>query len=340
MVAILEGQSFFRALPYPGPMILSSNPARSAWTLPQVLTALDSPTTARVLDQVQLGSFQAERIFSARNSLSLAALATAAYSTPEDQHRHLDRQTAVEAVHYLHSPDKGANLTTVQLPQALLVAVRGTAPPWINNHGQENAWSWKDLQADLHAVPVANHAGNALVHAGFKAQADSIWSQLKPLLQQAIATQRAIHFTGHSLGAAVALQLADRMSQELGQLPQSVLRLGGPEVGWSDHRQHLERTGLANRTVNVENCGDPICNILPGGETAGPTLYFDRNGEARLEGGSHHLDQLLGHLQDMRQGYAAIPLFRHFPQHYLEGLSASHNQACLKQLEEHFNPSL
>jgi hypothetical protein len=312
--------------------------------LPQLLTAMDSKTTAEVLDQVDLGKFEAGKTFSQNNAVDLAALASLSYSAPEDQAEHLRKQKGVKQFYQLSSADnarlgiadadKGANLTVVETENALIVAARGTAPPWLNNAGLENSWSWKDLSADLNAVPVYNYAGDALVHQGFKDQADSIWAQLKGLLQTALAAHKAIHMTGHSLGAAVALQLADRMQTELGVLPQSVLRLGGPDIGWADEKAHLERTGLADRTYNVHNSGDPIPLVLPGGKMAGREIYLDRKGEADLDGGRHLLDRALGQIQDVRTGHAAIPLYRHFPQFYISGLSDPANARTLGSLEK------
>ncbi|MFN8610818.1 MAG: lipase family protein [Vulcanimicrobiota bacterium] len=310
----------------------------------RLFNALDSKTTAEVLDQVDLSKFQADKTFSQNNAVDLAALSTLAYSTPADQAVHLRKQKGVEHFWQLSSADnarlgipeadRGANLTVVETRDALIVAARGTAPPWLNNMGQENGWSWKDLGADLNTMPVSNYAGDAYVHQGFKDQADSIWGQLQGHLKTALAAHKAIHMTGHSLGAAVALQLADRMHNEMGVLPQAVLRLGGPDTGWSDQKAHLERSGLADRTYNVHNCGDPIPLALPGGKMAGREIYLDRKGEADLEGGRHLLDRALGQLQDMRTGHAAIPLYRHFPQFYLSGLSDPANARTLSRLEK------
>ncbi len=312
--------------------------------LPKLFTAMDSKTTAEVLDQVDLSQFEANKTFTQNNAVDLAALCSLAYSAPEDQAVHLRKQKGVQQFFQLSSTDnaklgiaeadKGANLTVVDTEKALIVAARGTAPPWLNNAGLENSWSWKDLTADLNAVPVRNYAGDAYVHQGFKDQADSIWTQLKGHLKTALAAHKAIHMTGHSLGAAVALQLADRMHTELGVLPQCVLRLGGPDIGWGDEKAHLERTGLAARTFNVHNSGDPIPLVLPGGKMAGQEIYLDRKGEADLDGGLHLLDRALGQLQDVRSGHAAIPLYRHFPQFYIAGLSDHDNAATLKRLEK------
>lgn len=307
-----------------------------------LIHAMDSKTTAKMLDRVDFGRFQPDETFSAVNAGVLTALAMGSYSTPEDQREHILKQPAVKGFQTLSSannddlgipvPDKGANVTVVQTQDALIVAARGTSPPWLANSGSEAEWSWKDLGADLNTVPVDNYAKNAKVHQGFKDQADSIWPQLKPILQQAIATHKAIHMTGHSLGGAVALNLADRMNVELGVLPESVLRLGAPDIGWKDEKKHLDESGLSDVTVNVVNSGDPINYVLPGGKAAGRQLYYDRNGHADIGGGGHKWDWAVGKATDIVTGHFLIPLYRHFPQFYVMGALDPANAAVLGQL--------
>ena len=307
-----------------------------------LIHAMDSKSTAKALDRVDFGSFQPDKPFSRTNAGVLTAMSMAAYSTPEDQRERIGHQPAVKSFTTLSSannddlgiplPDKGANVSVAETDNALLIAARGTSPPWLANSGNENEWSWKDLTADLNTIPVDNYDKSAKVHQGFKDQADSIWPQLKPLLQTAIASHKAIHMTGHSLGAAVALNLADRMNVELGVLPESVLRLGGPDIGWGDEKKHLDESGISARTVNVINCGDPINYALPGGKTAGHELYFDRNGRADIDGGNHWWDWAVGKAADVATGHFLIPLYRHFPQFYLMGALDPVNAQALGQL--------
>src|SRR5205085_2978606 len=104
------------------------------------------------------------------------------YSTPEDQKEHIEKQGAVKNFQTLSDTDSGTNLSVVETDNAVLIAARGTSPPWIANLGQENEWSWKDLGADLDAGPVPNYDGRATVHDGFRDQADGIWPKLQPAL--------------------------------------------------------------------------------------------------------------------------------------------------------------
>jgi hypothetical protein len=304
---------------------------------------MDSESTAKVIDRVDLSQFHPHKIYTPNNAATMAALATMAYSTPKDQKAHLDRQAAVEDFHFLDSknneqlgidfPDTGTQVSVVETSQAVLIAARGTSPPWLSNMGSENDVQWQDYLADLNAVPTPNYDGSAPVHAGFKEAADGIWTQLKPYLEMARAAHKPVHFAGHSLGAAVALQLADRMHNELGILPLSVTRTGGPDIGWDDEKKHLEEIGLAARTVNFVNNSDPIPMVLPLGETAGARVYFDRHGQARLEPGSHCLDRIVGTVAGLARCHPS-PLYEHVPVFYNDRILDPKNSAVLQELQQ------
>ena len=269
------------------PSLLTA-PLTNFFKIPQ-----DSESTAAVVDRIDLGKFQPRKTFTPNNAATLASLATMAYSTPQDQKKHLARQPAVESFHFLDSkdnaklgieaPDTGTQVSLVETRNSLLVAARGTSPPWLSNMGSENDAEWQDYVVDLAAAPTFNYNGSALVHGGFKEAADGIWGQLKPYLEAARASHKTIHMCGHSLGAAIALQLSDRMTEEMGLLPRSVVRTGGPDIGWGDEKKHLEHNGLAARTVNFINNADPVPLVLPGGQSAGTDIYFDRHGVAQLK---------------------------------------------------------
>lgn len=304
---------------------------------------MDSESTAKEIDRVDLGKFHSSKIFTPTNAAAMAALATMAYSTPEDQKAHLDRQPAVQAFHFLDSknnqglgidfPDTGTQVSVVETDKAVLIAARGTSPPWLSNMGSENDAEWQDYIADLAAIPVSNYDGSAQVHAGFKQAADGIWTQLKPYLEMARAAHKQVHIAGHSLGAAVALQLADRMHEELGVLPRSVTRTGGPDIGWDDEKKHLEEIGLAARTVNFVNNADPVPLVLPGGESAGARVYFDRHGQADLQSGSHCLDRIVGTVVGLAHRHPN-PLYDHVPVFYNDRVLDPKNSDVLKQLQQ------
>jgi len=300
---------------------------------------MDSESTAKVIDSVDLGSFCGDNTFTPTNGAALAAVATMAYSDPVDQRTHLRKQAGVVSYHFLDSennvgePDTGTQLSLVETKDALLVAARGTTPPWLANLGKENQPQWQDYVHDVAAMPVPNYAGDASVHGGFKRAADGIWTQLKPYLEQARAANKAVHFAGHSLGAAIALQLADRAATEMDLLAGSVVRTGGPDIGCGDEDKHLQGNGLADRTINFINNTDPIPLALPGGVTTGHQVYIDRSGQASLEKGAHVWNRALGSLKGLMNGNID-PLYDHVPVFYNEKIQDPKNAPVLAQLEK------
>lgn len=309
---------------------------------------MSSDQTAATLDKVDLSDFQAGQTFSAANVNILAAVSTLAYSDPKDQKKHVKLQDDVGHFRVLNSqdnaklgikaPDTGTQLSVIETEDALLVAARGTSPPWLANIGKENGMQWQDLVADIAALPVANYASNANVHGGFKQAADGIWGQLKPLLEQARASQKAIHFAGHSLGAAVALHLADRSQQELDLMPTSVSRFGGPDIGWGGQQKHLETSGLAERVTNFVNHNDPVPRVLPGGQSSGQTVYFDRRGQAIVSEDQHLWDRIWGGAVNVASG-KINPIDDHIPVRYHERVSDPQNAQVWAQLEIRQNPA-
>lgn len=328
--------------------IKSKTPPRAPGVVQKILSdvleiKMDSKSTSAELDRVDFSKFSPRKVLTPDNGATLAAMATAAYATPSDQKKHLKKQEAVESVTFLDSKnnkklgitaqDTGTQLTLVETKNALLIAARGTTPPFFAGEKADNGAQWQDYATDLAAAPVPNYDGSANVHMGFKLSTDAIWDQLKPHLEAARAARKAIHMAGHSLGAAVALMLADRMHDELGAIPQSVIRTGGPDVGWAGQKKHLEEVGIAARTVNFVNQADPVAYVLPKGETVGTRVYFDRNGNGTTKEGSHTLDRLLGTAKTLSEGKLGI-VHHHVPQEYNLLVSGPQNKALLVKLSK------
>lgn len=322
---------------------LTGSGGRTNIALRTLVRAMDSQTTAAMIDEVDVGAFDADKTFSPGNAVILSALAMAAFSTKSEQAERMRHQSSVTGFVTLDSednarlgieePDVGTNLSVVQTADAVIVAVSGASTPWPANYGKDNALELKDWKAALNGFPTQNYAATASVHTGFKAQADAIWDQLFPVLGDAVQDHKAIHFTGHSMGASVALMLADRLQHETGELPQSVLRLGGPDVGWSGQREHLEESGLADRVINVINSGDFVPHGLPGGKTAGHQVFLDGHGVAHIDDSQHRLDRVCTKVWDFATGRGLIPMYRHFPIFYVAGIADPRNVSVLTQLE-------
>jgi len=286
---------------------------------------------------LDIGIFRHQRRFCQENALVMATLSALAYLNPHEQEEWAQQQPSVKALHCLDSannaaeglssPDTGTQVTVIETDQALFISPRGTP---LNIRPGANL-QWQDLKNNLSGWPCQNYAGTARVHRGFKRAAEGIWEQLKPLLSQALASHKAIHMSGHSLGGAIAIQLADRMHHELKALPESLTTLGSPAVGWSAQQKHLEIIGLDQRALSFVNNIDPIPGIVPGGKLTGKSIYFDSQGQASegLEG--RGIDRLKGIAQALG-GLNFNPLQDHYPREYRNLMAAAENAALLNSL--------
>jgi len=278
---------------------------------------------------LDISTFQHDRRFSRNNALVTSTLCALSYYAPEDQMKWASRQPSVKSLNYLDVPKTGTQVSVVETEHLLFVAPRGT--PLTLDRTPGVALQWQDLANDLNALPVKNYDGSARVHAGFKRAADGVWDQLKPYLEQARASNKAIHFTGHSLGAAIAIQLADRMHHEMQILPETLTTLGAPDVGWSKERLHLQEIGLEERTLRFVNNIDPVPGAVPLGKPLGQTVYFDHKGQAHKGEGRHTLDRLKGLGQAVRE-LDFNPLQDHFPLEYRSLIGKKANAALLDGL--------
>ena len=278
---------------------------------------------------LDFSDFDAQAIRSANNSKLLVACSALVYENEADQRAFLAHQGAVKDFHFLDSehnarlgieaPDTGTQLSVTELEEAVLVSARGTV---LCSEGA-GFWDrdWQDVLNNLSCWPTRNYADNAWVHAGFKRATDGIWEQLKPHLESAAALNKKIHFTGHSLGAAIALHLADRTWRELQQRPGSVVTIGGPAAGWGGHRKHFEESGLSARVTRFVDSFDPIVPAVLLGQHPGAEGYFNHRNELEWSlGGCHFLDRTRVALRDL--GTLNYPMQHHHPVNYFELVSA------------------
>jgi hypothetical protein len=112
----------------------------------------------------------------------------------------------------------------------IIVAFRGTLP--INTADWddfiESVKDWvEDGKAELVKVPYAS----GLVHQGFSASLDSLWSGLVAAVRQLVPTQLPVVVTGHSKGGALATLAAMRLRSEGVTTPDAVYTFGSPRVG-------------------------------------------------------------------------------------------------------------
>lgn len=290
--------------------------------------------TIRDLGQVDYTSFQGQTRISGDNAYVLAASATLVYESPADQAAFLSRP-GVKSFRFLDSadnqamglqaPDTGTQVGLIETDDALIVSARGTVfategPGFFDRE-------WQDVCNNLNSLPVSNYNGSALVHAGFKNAADGIWEQLEPHLRQAGAQGKALHFTGHSLGAAIATHLADRTMQALKARAQSLVTFGGPATGWGDQKQHLEESGLAEVSLRFADSGDPTVWAVPAGRHGGQEAYIDSQGKLAPGDGWNVADRAFTAYEDVRQ--LRHPISHHHPFNYCQ--QVDNNRAVLDQ---------
>jgi triacylglycerol lipase len=133
----------------------------------------------------------------------------------------------------------------------VMVAFRGTQPN-----------QWGDVLDDLKFPPLAWSSGT--VHGGFH----DAFSRIRPALEgrlQALAPSRSVWFSGHSLGAALAILAADWWPGTRG-----VCTLGAPRVGDPAFAAAFDAK-FAGRSWRYVNDNDIVPHLPP--PLFGPFLY-------------------------------------------------------------------
>jgi hypothetical protein len=103
----------------------------------------------------------------------------------------------------------------------------------------------------------------ANLHTGFEQAVASIWPDIKDAIEKRPADERALFFTGHSLGGALALIAAARAVRDLDQSSATaVYTFGGPRVGdaafFADYMLKL-----GNGTHRLVHGGDLVATVPP-----------------------------------------------------------------------------
>ncbi|MGP8200225.1 MAG: lipase family protein [Limisphaerales bacterium] len=196
--------------------------------------------------------------FDAQNAAVLCALAAGAYQSQISDFRF-----------EISDADTDTRVVIYQNDTELIVAFRGTA-------GLRN-WV-TDLDARFKAE------SGCRVHAGFSAALDSVERQL---LAAMAGTSKRIWLTGHSLGGALAMLFAWRISNFKSEISDSlagVYTFGQPRVGDAGFRD-LYDSRLKERTFRVVDGEDFITRIpwlLGAYRHCGTEIFYDSLGVARV----------------------------------------------------------
>lgn len=147
-----------------------------------------------------------------------------------------------------------------------IVSFRGSASigDWVNNA----------------SVDLVAWRGRGRVHAGFNAALNLVWMDIMPIIRER-AQGRTLWLTGHSLGGALAVLAAMRLSHDVALVADGIYTFGMPKVGddafaaaFSEHQ--------GDRAFTFLNEGDlvPWLPIIPDGfAVACHGLRFDQQGK-------------------------------------------------------------
>lgn len=168
--------------------------------------------------------------------------------------------------------NSGIEFMTVEYNDLFVIAFRGTSGlfDWVTN-----------LVSTRRKAPLAGSA-----HSGFLTQAETSYFRLnlQQKIKQAKADGKKIVVTGHSQGAALAIEFAGIMEANLTP-PNAVLAICAPRSANKQHAVAMANA-LQNRLIRVTFSRDIVCLVPPafaGYRHIGPTKYFDMHGEYNSE---------------------------------------------------------
>jgi triacylglycerol lipase len=130
---------------------------------------------------------------------------------------------------------------------ATIVAFAGTDPLKIN-----------DWITDFTPQPSTDD-----IHTGFQSAVDKIWQRITNAIKSAPATERALFFTGHSLGGALAIIAAQRAPSDPGiPAATAVYTFGSPRAGGPQFAGAYPMT-LADSTYRLVHGNDLVATVPP-----------------------------------------------------------------------------
>lgn len=126
-------------------------------------------------------------------------------------------QLAYSAAPTIVGPLGGAHALIKEVDASIIVAIRGTATPmdWIADFMLQPQFQYRES------------SGFLFIHRGFALTANAIMGPIT-----AAIAGRPCYVTGHSLGGAIALILAEHL-KESHNTPKAVVTFGAPRVGFS-----------------------------------------------------------------------------------------------------------
>jgi triacylglycerol lipase len=185
---------------------------------------------------------------------------------------------------------KGAQSYRFMNKRDLVIACRGTEPT-----------QYADIEADANALPVISETVSR-VHKGFKGQVDELWPAIKEDLARTQNQNKDVWFTGHSLGAAMAVIMSSRCLHLEGVSdPQELYTYGCPRVGWQGYVKSL---GVVHhRWKNNNDIVTTVPLLVMGFRHHGTQHYLNAYGNVRSPNGWQMVkDRLRGMWMGIKQG--------------------------------------
>jgi hypothetical protein len=103
---------------------------------------------------------------------------------------------------------------------------------------------------------------DADVHQGFQDAADAVWMDVGAAIERAMNDGRALFIAGHSLGAAIALVIADRALQKKKLQHAEIYIFGSPRVGRDDFVSRYNAT-FGPTTYRLVHGADIVPTVPP-----------------------------------------------------------------------------
>lgn len=184
-----------------------------------------------------------------------------------------------------------------------------------------------DWKTNLLMVPIKRTWGWA--HFGFVRAAEELWPLVKESISGNFGQGRKLYITGHSLGGAIAVISALKLTHELRHEVAGLITFGQPPVVGKTAIQSLSMAGLSNYPRNISSV-DIVCTgpFMPFFH-AGSVQYFDANGQL------HKKMSWLRYFQDAaRLGWRLQPhgqLKKHFMTNYVSLIENQVEQDRLKR---------
>ncbi len=141
---------------------------------------------------------------------------------------------------------------------------------------------FKDTLTNIN-LPLVSFQGTGKVHKGFLHALDRIWDRVEPRLRELTRAETPVWYTGHSLGAALAVLAAARIP------PAALFTFGSPRIGNGDFAAGLN-TIPHFRFVNSNDIVPTLPPGMLGYAHTGLHLFLSANGKlTRNPGGGRVL---------------------------------------------------